>query len=303
MTCTKRHNSQLKGPELEFRSMSKSQVLSIFLRNIFRRNEGRSLLLLSFLVMSDSLWLHGLEGQASLSFTISLSLFKLTSIESKIPSNHLICCPLLLLPSIFPRLRVFSNESALHIRCQSLGTLASASVLPMNIQSWFPRNTFQGSERRSLVYIKYHSNSVYKEKFWCTLTTLTYVPAMLFCSRTYLYTVDVIKTLGPLSSLPVFTRRILISVLRVPTSNALKVTKPQNGIAAHESSLWKSHALLPIKSGEWFFKGIYTTVHLLCSKATLLEQLHICFRLSQEKFHFLPTELCLLPLCLGQGMP
>ena len=53
-------------------------------------------------------------SQASLSFTTSCSLLKLTSIESVIPSNHLIlCCPLLLLPSIFPSIRVFSNESAL----------------------------------------------------------------------------------------------------------------------------------------------------------------------------------------------
>ena len=55
--------------------------------------------------------------QASLSFTISWSLLKLMSIESVMPSNHLILChPLLLLPSIFPSITVFSNESALHIR-------------------------------------------------------------------------------------------------------------------------------------------------------------------------------------------
>ena len=55
--------------------------------------------------------------QAFSSFTTSRSLPKLRSIESVIPSNHLIlCCPLLLLPSIFPNIRVFSNESALHIR-------------------------------------------------------------------------------------------------------------------------------------------------------------------------------------------
>ena len=53
-------------------------------------------------------------GQASLSFTISQSLFKLMSIELVMSSNHLILChPLLLLPSIFPSIRVFSNESAL----------------------------------------------------------------------------------------------------------------------------------------------------------------------------------------------
>ena len=55
--------------------------------------------------------------QASLSFTISWSLLKLMSIELVMLSNHLIFChPLLLLPSIFPSIRVFSNESALHIR-------------------------------------------------------------------------------------------------------------------------------------------------------------------------------------------
>ena len=55
--------------------------------------------------------------QASLSITNFQSLPKLLSIELVMPSNHLIlCCPLLLLPSIFPRIRVFSNESALHIR-------------------------------------------------------------------------------------------------------------------------------------------------------------------------------------------
>ena len=61
---------------------------------------------------------HGLQArQASLSFTISWSLLKLRSIESVMPSNHLILChPLLLLPSIFTSIRVFSSESALHNR-------------------------------------------------------------------------------------------------------------------------------------------------------------------------------------------
>ena len=55
--------------------------------------------------------------QASLSITNSPSLPKLIAIELVMPSNHLtVCCPLLLLPSIFPNIRVFSNESALHIR-------------------------------------------------------------------------------------------------------------------------------------------------------------------------------------------
>ena len=68
-------------------------------------------------VMSDSVIEWTAAGQASLSSTNSWSLFKFMSIESVTPSNHLILCrPFLLLPSIFPSIRVFSNESILHIR-------------------------------------------------------------------------------------------------------------------------------------------------------------------------------------------
>ena len=71
------------------------------------------------------LWLSAIPRtaarQASLSSTISRSLLKLISIESVMPSNHLILCrPLLLPPSIFPSIRVFSDESALHIRWPNL---------------------------------------------------------------------------------------------------------------------------------------------------------------------------------------
>ena len=88
--------------------------------------------------MSDSLQPHGPAApQASLSFTTSQSLLKIMSIKSVMLSNHLIVChPLLLLPSIFLSIRVLSNQSALHIRCQSIRS--SASVLPMNIQGLFP---------------------------------------------------------------------------------------------------------------------------------------------------------------------
>ena len=70
--------------------------------------------------------------QASLPFTISQSLFKLMSIELVMPSNHLIlCCPLLLLPSIFPSIRVFSNESVLCIRWPKYWSF-SFSISPSN---------------------------------------------------------------------------------------------------------------------------------------------------------------------------
>ena len=75
-----------------------------------------------------------------LSFTISRSLLKLMSIESVMPSNHLIlCCPLLLLPSVFPSIRVlFPVSQLLASGGQNIGTSDSASVLPVNIQYWYP---------------------------------------------------------------------------------------------------------------------------------------------------------------------
>ena len=73
-----------------------------------------------------TLWIAA--HQAFLSFTLSWSLFKLISIESVMPSNHFILChPLLFLPSIFPSVRVFSNESAL---------LISIKVLELQHQSF-----------------------------------------------------------------------------------------------------------------------------------------------------------------------
>ena len=68
--------------------------------------------------------------QASLSITNSQSLLKFISVESVMPANHLIfCCPLLLPPSIFPSVRVFSNELALHIRWQKYWNF---SISPSN---------------------------------------------------------------------------------------------------------------------------------------------------------------------------
>ena len=94
--------------------------------------------LLSRVVMSHSLRPHGLQ-QARLLCPLPIPKVCSNScpLKSVMPSNHLILCHPLLLPSIFPSIRVFSNKSALCIRWpQSIG--ASASVLPMNIQGWFP---------------------------------------------------------------------------------------------------------------------------------------------------------------------
>ena len=77
--------------------------------------------------------------QASLSFTTSWSLLKLVSILSVMPSNHLILCHLLpLLPSIFPSIRVFSNESAVHNMQPKYWSFSFSTNPLMNIQDWFP---------------------------------------------------------------------------------------------------------------------------------------------------------------------
>ena len=93
----------------------------------------RKILQFSRLVVSDSLQPRGTAAcQASLSITNFQSLLKLVSIESVMPSNHLILChPLFLLPSIFPRIRVSSNESALHIRGPKYWSF-SFSISPSN---------------------------------------------------------------------------------------------------------------------------------------------------------------------------
>ena len=89
--------------------------------------------------MSDSETPWTAACQASLSITNSQSLPKLMSIELVMPSNHLILYhPLLLPPSIFPSIRVFSNESGLHIRWSKYWSFSFNIVLPMNTQDWFP---------------------------------------------------------------------------------------------------------------------------------------------------------------------
>ena len=102
------------------------------------------------------------ECLAPLSFTISQSLLKLVSTESVMPSNHLILCrPLLLLPSIFPSIRVFSNESAFRVRWPKYWSF-SFSISPSNESSglisfrmdWLDLLAVQGSHKS----LQHHSS-------------------------------------------------------------------------------------------------------------------------------------------------
>ena len=101
---------------------NKKEILRTKSNLIWKQNFlKKNLTFLSSVQVLSHVWLFvtpwTAARQASLSITNSQSLLKLMSIESVMPSNHLIlCCHLLLLPSIFPSIRVFSNESALHIR-------------------------------------------------------------------------------------------------------------------------------------------------------------------------------------------
>ena len=101
--------------------------------------------------------------QASLSITKSQSLLQFISIESVMPSKHpTLCCPLLLLPSIFPSIRVFSNESVLHIRWPQYWSF-SFSISPSNEYSglisfrmdWSDLLTVQGTLKSLL---QHHSS-------------------------------------------------------------------------------------------------------------------------------------------------
>ena len=84
-------------------------------KDVWRLEEIKSFQSLSHVRIFVTLW--SAERQASLSITNDRGLLKLMSLELVMPSNHLILChPFILLPSIFPSIRVFSNESALHIR-------------------------------------------------------------------------------------------------------------------------------------------------------------------------------------------
>ena len=116
---------------------TKSQVILYYLRyEICTEKYFNKLLSSSSSVMSDSLWPHGLQLTRLLCWhlTISQNLPTFVSVELVVPSNHLIlCCPLLLLPPIFPSIRVFSSESVL---CITWPEYWSFSLSPSNEYSW-----------------------------------------------------------------------------------------------------------------------------------------------------------------------
>ena len=130
-----------------------------------RRSSPLSSVQFSRSVVSDSETPQTAARQAFLSIANSRSLLKLMSIESVMLSNHLIfCCPLLLPPSVFPRIRVFSNESVLHIRWPKYWSF-SFSISPSNEYSglisfrmdWLDLLAIQGTLKSLL---QHHSSKI-----------------------------------------------------------------------------------------------------------------------------------------------
>ena len=154
-----------------FRVKRAYPFLPSFIPLILQLWKLRTSLLFSCSVMSNfwSATPWSAECQASVFFTVSQSLLKLLPVELMMPSNHLILyCPLLLLSSIFPSLKVFSNESALHIRWPkywsfnfSISPSSKYSVISFRID-WFDLLTVQGTLKSPL---QHHSSKA--SILWC----------------------------------------------------------------------------------------------------------------------------------------
>ena len=128
--------------------------------------------------------------QASLSFAISWGLLKLMSIESMMPFNHLILCrPLLILPSIFPSIKVFSNESVLHTRWPKYWNF-SFSISPSNEYSglisfridWFDLLVVQGTLKSLLQH-----HNVKASILWCSAFFMVQLSSLVKDTEIYLY--------------------------------------------------------------------------------------------------------------------
>ena len=128
-------------------------------------------------------------GFPGVSFTISLSLLKLMSIESVMLSNHLILChPPLLLPSVFPSIGIFSNKLALHIRWPKYW---SFSISPSNEYSglisfridWFDLRAVQGTLKSLLQHHNLKASIIQCSAFFVVQLSHLYIPYSLFSTQ------------------------------------------------------------------------------------------------------------------------
>ena len=117
-------------------AMQETRVLSLSQKH--SPEKGTDFVSFSCSVVSDSLRPHGLQHARLPCLSPTPSLLKLMSMNSVMPSNHLILCRPLLLPSDFPSNRSFPMSQLFASGGQSIRALVSALVFPMNIQDWFP---------------------------------------------------------------------------------------------------------------------------------------------------------------------
>ena len=184
---------------------------------------------------------------ASLSFTISWSLHKLMCIESVMPSNHFILChPLLLPPSIFPSIRVFSNESVLCIRWSKYWSF-SFSISPSNEYSgliscrfdWFDLLPVQGTFKSLL---QYHSSKAsilwLSASFMVQLSHLYMTTGKTVTLTRWTFVGKVMSLLfNPLSRFVIAflpgSKRLLLSWLQSPSAVNLDLALPKEGPTQH----------------------------------------------------------------------
>ena len=184
----------------------------------------------------------------SLSFTISLSLLKLMFVESVVPSNHLIlCCPLLLLPSIFPSIRVFSSESALCIRWPKSWTFSFSTspsdeylgLISLQIDwfdllavqgDWCPAPLFEGISSSVLSFFYCPLSHLYMTtRRTIALTVRTFVHKMmsLLFSTLSSFVIAVLPRI----------KRLLISWLQSPSALILEPKKRKSAVFMFSPSI------------------------------------------------------------------
>ena len=153
-------------------------------------------------VMSNSLRPHGLQHATSLSITSSQSLPEVMSVESVMPSNHRILChPLLLLPSVFPSIRVFSNESVLHIRWPKYWSF-SFSISPSSEHSglisfrmdWLDLLAVQGTLKSLLQHHSLKASVLQCSAFFIVQLSHPYMTTGKTIALTYIYVYTCIHT-------------------------------------------------------------------------------------------------------------
>ena len=129
--------------------------------------------LLSHSVVSNFATPWTAAHQTSLSFTISQSFLKLMSTESMMPPIQLILCHPLLLPSIIPSIRISPVSQLFTLGSQRIATSASASVLPMNIQDWFPLGLTGLINLQSMGFSRvFSSTTIQKHQFFSAQPSL-----------------------------------------------------------------------------------------------------------------------------------